>query len=169
MATSLRLLCVLLLGACFSSSLSAAEQLPDPTRPAIELVPALGESATSEAKTEQVGLQSVILSSKREAAIINGTEVAVGEKYGDAVLTEVNETCVVLTGPEGRRVMHMFPTVSMSKTEMECRRQGMRPVSDATVNAVDTVKKNKARKKAKAQRREVVCAPVEENKDGGGK
>jgi hypothetical protein len=140
--------------------------LADPTRPAFELVPALGEPATSEQKAAPAGLQSVILSPKREAAIINGTEVGMGEKYGDAVLTEVNETCVVLTGPEGRRVMHMFPTVSMSKTEMECRRQGMRPVSDAAVRAV---KKNAARKKAKTKKRTVVCAPVEENRDGGGK
>jgi hypothetical protein len=145
----------------------AAEQLNDPTRPAIELVPGLGGAATAEQKAPPAGLQSVILSPKREAAIINGIEVAVGEKYGDAVLTVVNETCVVLMGPEGRRVMHMFPTVNMSKTELACvRRQGMQPISQA---AGRPAKIAKAIKKAKAKKRVVVCAPVEENKDGSGK
>lgn len=159
---------MLLLGVlCICSSSFAAEQLNDPTRPAIELVPGLGAAATAEQKAPPAGLQSVILSPKREAAIINGIEVAVGEKYGDAVLTVVNETCVVLMGPEGRRVMHMFPTVNMSKTELACvRRQGMQPVSQA---AGQPAKIAKAIKKAKAKKRVAVCAPVEENKDGSGK
>jgi len=157
---------LLLLGAfCIPCASSAAEQLNDPTRPAIELVPGLGEAATSEQKAPPAGLQSVILSPRREAAIINGIEVAVGEKYGDAVLTVVNETCVILMGPQGRQVMHMFPTVNMTKTELACvRRQGMQPMSVAPAT---TTKKAKARKKAK--KRAVICAPVEENKDGGGK
>ncbi len=168
MATSMKrlFLALLLAGACLPGMPTAAEQLADPTKPAIELVPGLGQGAAAEQKAAPAGLQSVILSSRREAAIINGIEVAVGEKYGDAVLSEVNETCVVLTGPEGRRVMHMYPTVSMSKTERECvRRQGMQPVG----TGVAPVKKNKARKKPKTERRAVVCAPVEENKDGSGK
>ncbi len=165
MATSLNHLsrwAMLLLGAfCISGPSWAVEQLNDPTRPAIELVPGLGEAMPSGQKAPPAGLQSVILSHGREAAIINGIEVAVGEKYGDAVLTVVNETCVVLMGPEGRQVMHMFPTVSMTKTELACvGRRGVQPISSSAA---------KPARKAKAKKRAVVCAPVEENKDGSGK
>ncbi len=166
MATSLNLpRWALLLGVFCLSGASLAEQLNDPTRPAIGLVPGLSEATASEQKAPPAGLQSVILSPKREAAIINGIEVAAGERYGDAVLTVVNETCVVLMGPEGRRVMHMFPTVNMTKTELACvGREGRKP---ASMGATIPVKKAKAGKRAK--RRAVVCAPVEENKDGSGR
>lgn len=159
------------LGFCASALGAEAEQLGDPTRPAIELVPGLTSAAASDAgkvtEAPPQGLQSVILSSKREAAIINGKEVNVGEKYGDAVLTVVNETCVVLMGAQGRQVMHMFPTVSMTKNELACvRKQAMQPIMKV---AGMPVKKVKTRKKAKAKKRAVVCVPVEEIKDGSGK
>ncbi len=168
MATSMsKGLYVVLLGALgLAAAPVAAEQLADPTRPAIELVPGLSEGAAAQAPPPQ-GLQSVILSSKREAAIINGVEVERGKKYGDAVLTAVNETCVVLMGPEGRQVMHMFPTVKMTKNQLACvKRQAMQPISKA---ASKPLKKVKAKAKAKAKKRAVVCVPVEENKDGSGK
>ena len=148
---------------CFSGVPLAAEQLTDPTRPAIGLVPGLpGEGYGANQSAPAPDLQSVIISRKREAAIINGTEIGVGEKYGDAVLTRVNETCVVLTGPQGRRVMHMFPTVNMSKDELACvKRQTLQPISKPA---------NKAKKitQAKARKRAVVCVP-DEAKNGSGK
>jgi len=155
---------------CVSASLMAAEQLGDPTRPAYDLVPGLSaDGAADIAKTETptAGLQSVILAPAREAAIINGVEVERGQRYGDAVLTVVNETCVVLVGPQGRQVMHMFPTVSMTKNELACvKRAAMKPITQALVKAANTIKpiKKKPKKKASA----VVCAP-EEIKDGSKK
>lgn len=148
----------------------AAEQLTDPTRPAIELVPGLSGGAATQAPPPQ-GLQSVILSRKREVAIINGVEVERGDKFGDAVLTDVNETCVVLMGPEGRRVMHMFPAVKMTKNQMACvKRQAMQPISKATYKPAEKIKaKNKVKAKTKTKKRAVVCVPVEEIKDGSGK
>ncbi len=173
MATSLnrQLRAALVLGVLCITTSFAAEQLSDPTRPAIELVPGLNSDGIQTPPPQ--GLQSVILSPQREAAIINGTEVELGKKYGDAVLTVVNETCVVLMGPEGRQVMHMFPTVSMTKNQLACiKSQGMRPISQTTSKHV---KRNKAKEKiktkvrAKAKRRAVVCMPVEEIKNGSGK
>jgi len=148
---------------CFTGEPLAAEQLTDPTRPAIGLVPGLsGEAYGANQGAPAPDLQSVIISRKHEAAIINGTEVGVGEKYGDAVLTLVNETCVVLMGPQGRQVMHMFPTVNMSKDELACvKRQTLQPISKPA---------NKAKKitKAKSVKRAVICAP-DETKNGSGK
>ncbi|MDH2916916.1 MAG: hypothetical protein PXX77_08585 [Gallionella sp.] len=147
--------------ASFSAS---ADLLPDPTRPAVDFSSAM-EGGTSEARpavgtAPSQGLQSVIISPSREAAIINGTAVERGAKYGDAVLTVVNETCVVLVGPQGRKVMQMFPTVLRNNNEMACaKRDGIQSMDSAVTgvaaNKVVTMKKAKTthkNKRAKEQR-----------------
>ncbi len=165
MAASLKSFLPLLMAALLGSSAWAAESLDDPTRPAFDLVPGLsGQSGTSIAvPAAPKGLQSVILSTKREAAIINGVEVEVGQKYGDATLTVVNETCVVLMGPQGRQVMHMFPTVNLSKTELACvGRSGLQTIRKVSV-------KKKPRKKTVPARKKVVTCAEDETKKGSGK
>lgn len=157
--------------ACVSCGISsvAAEQLSDPTRPAVVLVPGVGGNGSDlniEDRTPPQGLQSVILSRNHVAAIINGIEVEVGQKYENAVLTEVNETCVVLMGPQGRQVMHMFPSVNMTKNERACvKKQGMQPINQL---ASQPAKQIKARKKAKIKKRVVTCV-ADENKNGSKK
>jgi len=60
----------------------------------------------------------VIISPDRRAAIINGQTVELGGKYGDAQLTEVNESGVVLSGTRGKqKLLLMFPAVGISKKE----------------------------------------------------
>jgi len=166
MATGLkRLVWLLLLGAMPGAGVWAASALDDPTRPAFEMVPGLdGQPVeTKAASAVASGLQSVILSGKREAAIINGVEVEVGKKYGNATLSVVNETCVVLIGPEGRQVMHMYPTVNLSKTEQACAgRRGL-----PTIHKVVARKKPK-KKPAKSKRKVVTCVD-DDTKDGSGK
>jgi hypothetical protein len=135
---------------CLGSAL--AEQLTDPTRPAVVLMQGVGGAATdsnAEERTPPQGLQSVIISTNHVAAIINGIEVAVGQKYADAVLTEVNESCVVLMGPQGRQVMHMFPSVAMTKNEQACeKRPGVQPIKQEMTSS--KTKQAKPRKKSKA-------------------
>ncbi|HXU92166.1 MAG TPA: hypothetical protein VFP33_00770 [Gallionella sp.] len=100
-----------------------AEDLPDPTRPpaAIMAPSAAGTGAEEGAST---GLQSVIISGHRRAAIIDGQTVELGGKHGDARLIEVNEGSVVLQGPQGRQVLKLFPSVRMvSKKELDVRPQ----------------------------------------------
>lgn len=163
------LICTCLFG--LTGVVQAAEQFSDPTRPAFDLVPGLSSGgvagdASSNAEVPALGLQSVIISPAREAAIINGTEVERGGKYGDAELSVVNETCVVLMGPQGRQVMHMFPTVNMTKNELACvKRHGMQPIIKA--QAAKSVKRG-IKKKPRAKKTPVVCAP-EEIKDGSKK
>lgn len=158
-------ICVL----CLCGNVQAAEQFNDPTRPAFDLVPELssgGSEVSEKLEASPLGLQSVIISPSREAAIIDGTEVERGGKYGDTELTVVNETCVVLVGPQGRQVMHMFPTVNMSKNELACvKRQPMKTVTKA--NAVKASKSG-VKKKPRAKKTPVVCAP-EAIKDGSNK
>lgn len=152
-----------------------AEQLNDPTKPAIQLVPGL--SGTEDGSTPvapALGLQSVIISHNREAAIINGSSVKLGQKFGDAVLTEVNETCVVLMGPQGRQVMHMFPAVNVSKNETACTRKSrMQPLRKDSEQA--TIDKSAAandkaahQSRAKVEKSDETGMAAEE-KDGSGK
>lgn len=163
MAANLKSLAVLL-GAMLCAGFVAADELPDPTRPAVELVPRLDSGDVVAPPPAPAGLQSVILSGKREAAIINGTEVERGKKYGDAVLTVVNETCVVLQGPQGRQVMHLYPTVNLSKTEMACRgRNGLSTIRQTAGSA--TVKKT-TRKTIKPVAKKATTCGCGESKNG---
>ena len=113
MATSLRTLLTTLL-LCLPP-VAAAEPLPDPTRPAIDLSSGAGGEAPVAAVPK--GLQSTIISPQYRAAIINGETVRLGGKSGDSRLVEVREDSVVLQNAQGRRVMELFPKVSVRKNE----------------------------------------------------
>ena len=93
------------------SSAVVAQTLPDPTRPPAE-INAASSVAPHTAPPVKTGLQSIIISPQRRAAIINGQTVEVGEKYGNAKLIEVNERGVVLMGAQGKQVLTLFPSVN---------------------------------------------------------
>jgi MSHA biogenesis protein MshK len=115
MATGLRALLVTLL-ACVPV-IAAAESLPDPTRPAIDLSGSAGSGEGTPAQAAPPGLQTIIISPEYRAAIINGETVRLGGKVGDSRLVEVRESGVVLENAHGRRVLELFPKVSMKKNE----------------------------------------------------
>jgi MSHA biogenesis protein MshK len=100
--------------------IAAAEPLLDPTRPAIDLSADAGGEAPVAAAPK--GLQSIIISPQYRAAIINGETVRLGGKSGDSRLVEVRENSVVLQNARGRRVMELFPTVSIKKNVAEPQR-----------------------------------------------
>ncbi len=97
--------------------MAAAESLPDPTRPAVNL--GLGASGETETETEAAppGLQTIIISPEYRAAIINGETVRLGGKSGDSTLVEVRESSVVLQNAQGRRVLELFPKVNIKKND----------------------------------------------------
>ena len=99
--------------------LCCAEELPDPTRPPAELAAPAGGAAAS----QSAGLQSIIISRSRRAAIIDGQTVELGGKYGDSKLIEVNEGNVVLHGAHGRQVMTLFPDVKMTTAKVPARNE----------------------------------------------
>ena len=94
------------------------ELLSDPTRPAIGL-PSAAEAGSSAGVVQPAhkGLQSIIISPQRRAAVIDGETVELGGKIGDATLVEVRESSVVLQGSQGRHVMELFPGVRINKVE----------------------------------------------------
>lgn len=104
-----RLIC--LVAAVLFSAHATAEELPDPTRPPASIFTPV---VAGGAEAAPIGLQSIIISKNRRAAIIGGETVELGGKYGDAKLIEVNEGSIVLRSAQGRRVMTLFPDVKMT-------------------------------------------------------
>lgn len=95
---------------CFLSSVLCplhAEELPDPTRPPAALT--LPSGATVAFAMPR--LQSVLLSSARKAAIINGETIEIGDTYAGAKLIKVSEGEVVLKSDAGLQVLKLFPGV----------------------------------------------------------
>lgn len=78
--------------------------LTDPTRP-----PGAGASAAG----GQAGsrLQSVLISPGRRVAVIDGKNVVVGDKVGDATVVRISESEVVLRRAQGRETLKLFPAV----------------------------------------------------------
>ena len=89
------------------------QAIDDPTRPPFETGDAAAIFSLPSAVTPSKGLISVILSTERCAAIIDGKTIKLGEKHGDAVLVEVNAHGVVLQGKQGRRSLELFPGVDL--------------------------------------------------------
>jgi MSHA biogenesis protein MshK len=106
------------------SANAIAEELPDPTRPPVSIAAPVAASGVAAASAPApAGLQSIIISKTRRAAIIDGETVELGGKHGDAKLIEVNEGGVVLRSAQGRQVLTLFPDVKITGK----RKTGMKP------------------------------------------
>ncbi len=120
------LISVLLLTAAFMPA-EAAEPLPDPTRPPMEITAPAGHDHAAEQVAHPAasrGLQFIIIAPDRRAAIINGHNVKLGGKYGDATLVEVNEGSIVLQDAQGKRIsFNMFPGVGIKAGTPPARQQ----------------------------------------------
>lgn len=87
-----------------------AETLPDPTRPpAFLFAPVDSDAAATERSKAGLVLQSVLIAPGRRTAIIGGRHLAIGDRLGDLTLVRVEETEVLLRGPEGSRTLRLFP------------------------------------------------------------
>lgn len=122
-----------------SSVLCYAEALPDPTRPPAEI----GVAPARVAAPQENGLQSLIISPARRAAIINGQTVELGGKLGDSKLVEISESSVVLQGPQGRRTLALFPEVGLKKKLLEPELEN-KPADPAAKKYLPARKANKA-------------------------
>jgi len=79
------------------------DNLADPTRPTT--------GREQEDKPKPV-LHAVYLSPRRTSAIIDGQEVKLGEKFGEATLTKIKDTEVILTHPDGTiELIRMHPGI----------------------------------------------------------
>lgn len=93
---------------------ATAQELTDPTRPAVALETAVPSGEGAVEADQSMGLRLIIIQKKRRAAIIDGKTVELGGKVGDARLVAVNEGSVVLQGAQGRQVLTLFPGIKMN-------------------------------------------------------
>jgi len=102
------------LGALAVSTTASAQDssLPDPTRPPASILQGPKDEAQVVVAAGPV-LQSVIIAEGRRGAIISGQYVALGGRYGDARLTQVSESSVVLRGAAGAQTLMLFPAVEI--------------------------------------------------------
>lgn len=84
-----------------------AENLPDPTRPPAALYAAPG--SLSSAPQSGPVLQSVFISAAKKTAIINGQELKVGDKLGEARVARIAESEVVLQEGKSTQTLRLFP------------------------------------------------------------
>lgn len=95
--------------------LAQAQGLPDPTRPAI----AVGEAAAAVGLAEAPvhPLQSIRRGDDgRATALINGQWVGVGGRVGEARVTAIRDTEVVLRQPDGsRETLKLFPEIELTR------------------------------------------------------
>ena len=102
---------------------SGAQALTDPTRPPLELM-----SAATASAAPHTPLQSILLSSTRKGAIINGQYVALGGRYGKAKLVKITATEVTLKSDQGLEVLQLYPPM-----ESAAAASGVRGKSEKTV------------------------------------
>jgi MSHA biogenesis protein MshK len=91
---------------------SAAQALTDPTRPPLELMrAAAADGATGAAKGAEPRprVESILMSSTRKGAIINGQYVPLGGTYGKASLVKITATEVTLKSDQGLEVLQLYP------------------------------------------------------------
>jgi len=96
-------------------ALALAAPFRDPTRPP----PAFMNSAIASAPVAApLVLQSVLRAPQRQAAIISGQRVEVGQKIRGFTLIGLSESHAVLQGQEGRITLYLLPGASIRKRQM---------------------------------------------------
>lgn len=102
-----RALVLVLLLVC-GSAFAQRGALVDPTRPPI----VAGEAAENE-PTAPAGprLQSILISPTRRIAVISGSTVVQGEKYGAATVVAISESAVLLRYADRNETLHLIPGV----------------------------------------------------------
>jgi hypothetical protein len=97
----------------------AAQQLRDPTRPPSEEYK-VGASGARESRSGMV-LQTVLISPDRQAAVISGRLMSLGDTISGFRLAEIHESEVVMKGHSGTRTLRLFPDVHMSDSQLVTR------------------------------------------------
>jgi MSHA biogenesis protein MshK len=97
-----------------------AQALTDPTRPPS----ALPASPGAQEETTGPQLQSILLSSGRKVAVINGVMVPLGGMVGEARVVRITETQVVLKKGAETEVLKMYPGIDKLPIKRAAARRG---------------------------------------------
>lgn len=110
---------------CASAASAWAQALGDPTRPSAP--PAGGETQAASAAPAS-RLQSVLMSRGRKVALIDGVEVALGGKVGEATLVRMSDSEVVLEKDGEKEVLKLIPQAERTPVRRaRTRSEGARP------------------------------------------
>lgn len=100
---------LILLLLCFPGSASAQRgALVDPTRPPSMSVESGAKESAAPAGPQ---LQSVLISPTRRVAVISGSTVVQGGKYGNATVASISEGAVLLRYTDRHETLHLIPGV----------------------------------------------------------
>lgn len=102
-----RALLLLLLGTT-SAALAQRSALVDPTRPPMI---AAGSAETELAKPSGPQLQSILISPSRRVAVISGSTVVQGGRYGNATVAAITEGSVLLRYADRNETLHLISGV----------------------------------------------------------
>jgi MSHA biogenesis protein MshK len=108
MAERLIALTILLAGASANEP-APAQALADPMRPPAATSVSPQETAGGEAAPSR--LQSVLISSSRRIAVIDGRAVKIGERVGDATVVAIAPSGVTLQRGDARETLKLHPGV----------------------------------------------------------
>jgi MSHA biogenesis protein MshK len=99
----------LILLLCFAGAASAQRAaLVDPTRPPNIRVESGAKESAAPAGPR---LQSVLISPTRRVAVISGSTVVQGGKYGNATVASISEGAVLLRYADRKETLHLIPGV----------------------------------------------------------
>jgi MSHA biogenesis protein MshK len=87
-----------------------AQALKDPTLPPNVAAAAGADAVVSSGPV----LQSVLISTERRSAVIDGRQVGLGGKFGALRLVRITESEVTLEGADGWKTLKLFPEVRKS-------------------------------------------------------
>jgi len=100
-----------------------AQPLTDPTKPPSALTAPTG-SALAQEEFTGTRLQSILISSGRKVAVINGTMVPLGGMLGESRVVKITETQVVLQNGAETEVLTMYPGIEKRPVKRIAARRG---------------------------------------------
>lgn len=104
-----------------------AQGLTDPTRPPGAGVSVEQPGAAGSAGAAANRLQSVLISSGRRIAVIDGVPVAVGGKIGEATLVRVSEGEVLLKTGTQTEILKLLPGIDKKPARRDTREARRQP------------------------------------------
>jgi len=99
---------------------SFAKELKDPTRPHVGIPDTASRSGTKKSKPRsKMVLQTILIGEDRQAAVISGRLMSVGDTISGFRLSEIRAgEVVLLKGRSKTRTLRLFPDVHLSDVSM---------------------------------------------------
>ena len=116
-----------------------ADELPDPTRPAV------GWNASTSASTPPIPsgpqLQAIRIQGQQRSALISGESVTIGSKIEGATITRIDEDRVWLRGAQGVQQLKLFPEVEKQSIDAPTVQRGTQNKARAIPPARPNIRK----------------------------